>query len=747
MTRKFLLALVLAASLGAPAVAQKVDLQKNVTGVLLPANGGFGASLSGTGGASQVLQQSTPGGTITVGRLACADLSTAAASCSTDTTNASNISSGTLAVTRGGTGVGTSTGSGSVVRATSPVLTTPNLGTPTAVTLTNGTGLPLATGVTGQLPLANGGTGAADAPTARTNIGLGNVENKSSATIRSEITSTNVSTALGFAPPNPNSLPQMVPSSDLVPVRHLSNLIGKTSATVAIIGDSTMTPFAVAGNFVDPTNSPWAFLQEKLRADNPQITNWTFVNFAIGGSNENQPLQTGTATGLTLPAFFTDPSQTWMSYVQAAAPDVLFYGFGTNASTAGMISGTGAATFIRQNLENIVTWAKVPNVVMVTTKDTNPANDTSGDDANASAHQAQAAFHRTFARTNAAGYTTFAALQRNGFGLVDLGENYSRQIRGFSARTQYLQSQPSALSASKAMVAWAQPAGASTTGTSTNGDFRLTFRILAGGGTTLFNYGGGNAIKVSLSNFIGNYLRLNIGGTGQISPRYIVDGSTTGAPMQTGTTVNTTSGQDVTVTVSLASARLIVVINGTTALDVPVPRFYGPVVGGLPINVGFATAPSNSPTMAVDEFFEGIAVPFSSAVPSTVAFGAAASCTSATTGCRGGNNQNHVDTRPLGYDKLWIDAMNFGVPTNFVLTGTSGALGGSAMTAGQTITTTVSVPGALTSSTVQVSPNTYPGDAFTWSGYVSSADTVTVRVTAAAAGTPTSSTYNVKVTR
>lgn len=42
------------------------------------------------------------------------------------------------------------TGSGgALVFATSPTLTTPNLGTPSAVTLTNGTGLPIATGVSG----------------------------------------------------------------------------------------------------------------------------------------------------------------------------------------------------------------------------------------------------------------------------------------------------------------------------------------------------------------------------------------------------------------------------------------------------------------------------------------------------------------------------------------------------------------------------------------------------------------------
>jgi len=90
----------------------------------------------------------------------------------------------------------------------------------------------------------------------------------------------------------------------------------------------------------------------------------------------------------------------------------------------------------------------------------------------------------------------------------------------------------------------------------------------------------------------------------------------------------------------------------------------------------------------------------------------------------------------------WADSS--GTPA-LGLSGTSSSLGGSALTAGSCSSTTVSISGATTSMAASATPASDPGAGFYWQALVSSSNTVTVRVCAAVAGTPTATTYNVRV--
>lgn len=83
-----------------------------------------------------------------------------------------------------------------------------------------------------------------------------------------------------------------------------------------------------------------------------------------------------------------------------------------------------------------------------------------------------------------------------------------------------------------------------------------------------------------------------------------------------------------------------------------------------------------------------------------------------------------------------------------ILTGfnaTSASLGGGALAAGACASNTTTVTGATTGMAVDASPSADPGVGFSWNGFVSAANTVTTRVCAIVAGTPTASAYNIRV--
>ncbi len=220
------------------------------------------------------------------------------------------------------------------------------------------------------------------------------------------------------------------------PASHLPTFIAAANPVVLILGDSITTP----SDQIDASSYISRRILAKLKREYPNKT-ITFLERGIPTTGWSHLASASSIATLGLsPAqtvnfcpWMTDSSKTWMSYVQAAAPDLIIFHFGANTGTpsAEVVAMVAAMT-------QIEAFAKVPDRILITPMVPTLQNATYNPAAQQEARDQQAAIQR--------GY----ALRRN-FGLIDnnrhfnmardgrdiLAQNFKQVATNFAANTSW----------------------------------------------------------------------------------------------------------------------------------------------------------------------------------------------------------------------------------------------------------------------------------------------------------------------
>lgn len=154
----------------------------------------------------------------------------------------------------------------------------------------------------------------------------------------------------------PEDAPPPARFSNIDPNTHLRRFSATVSPVVVLVGDSISTS---QPNSLDESSTLYASLIAKIRADNPN-KNITFINRSIGGLGWSE---IDGVAWTHWPAWYTDHSAPWLSYVEPLNPDLVIFAFGMNDAHLRAFNSHNVTSVVGK----LQSWSKVPDIVFVTT--------------------------------------------------------------------------------------------------------------------------------------------------------------------------------------------------------------------------------------------------------------------------------------------------------------------------------------------------------------------------------------------
>ena len=228
---------------------------------------------------------------------------------------------------------------------TSPILTTPALGTPASGVLTNTTGLPLTTGVTGVLPIANGGTNVNSVTTSPTATSFAGWDANKNLSANAFIPSTSVvATASGTTTLTVSSAQNQVftgtlgqtivlPAATTLAVGQTFSIYNQSSAALTMQFNGG-TAFTDASGKAYSQLAPNTTLIVSVQTNGSSAGTWAVV--ATSGSSLGAP-------GPTVQKF-TSGSGTYTLPANVSFIRVRMVGGGGGGGNGGTTAGTAATT-------------------------------------------------------------------------------------------------------------------------------------------------------------------------------------------------------------------------------------------------------------------------------------------------------------------------------------------------------------------------------------------------------------------